>query len=74
MTPTASSNSQLFEFFSGFDSARFSMLIGEVRKAWVAVGVRLGVKVGLGNGVSVGGRGVKVAVAGGVTCSSFSPG
>jgi hypothetical protein len=41
----------------------------------VGLRVRLGVIVGVGSGVSVGGRGVKVAVAGGVTCSSsFSPG
>jgi len=47
--------------------------VGDGKRDWVTVGEGLG--VGVGSGVSVGGRGVKVAVAGGVTCSSsFSPG
>ena len=49
------------------------MAVGDGERNWVTVGEGLGVRVGMG--VSDGGRGVKVAVAGGVTCSSsFSPG
>ncbi len=52
------------------------VVIPVVKVGWrVAVGLRVGLEVGVGSGVSVGGMGVKVGVAGGVTCSSsFSPG
>ena len=36
------------------------------------VGLRVGLGVGVGSGVSVGGRGVKVAVAGGVIAGKLS--
>ena len=54
-------------------AAEVSVAVEVGRKSRVEVGEGLG--VALGSEVSVGGRGVKVAVAGGVTCSSsLSPG
>lgn len=58
---------------ASFDAAEDSVAVIEGGMVSVAVGEGLG--VGVGSGVSEGGRGVKVAVAGGVTCSSsLSPG
>ena len=49
------------------------MTVGE--KITCSISALVGVAVGVGGGVSVGGMAVKVAVAGGVTCSrSFCPG
>ena len=70
---TARTKNQLIGFSSWFSAAGVSVLVDDGVRDWVIIGEGLG--VGVGSGVFVGGRGVKVAVAGGVTCSSsFSPG
>lgn len=75
MAATARSQSQLVGFSTRLSAAEVFVAVGVGGRSRVAVGERLGVKVGLVKGVSVNGRGVKVAVAGGVTCSSsLSPG
>ena len=49
------------------------MVVGE--EIACSISTLVGVAVGVGSGVSVGGKGVGVLVAGGVTCSSSrSPG
>ncbi len=73
MAAIARIKSQLFGFFTRLKVVGVSVSVGVGARSWVAVGEMLGVKVGLGKGVSVGGRGVKVAVAGGVTRGSGLP-
>ena len=65
----------MFGFSSRFNSAEVSLAVDVGKKGWVAVGLRVGLGVRVGSEVSVGGRGVGVLVAGGVTCNkSLSPG
>ena len=67
--------SQLVGFSTKLNTPEVSVAVGVGGRVRVTVGEGLSVSVGLGSRVSVGGRGVKVAVAGGVTCSSsLSPG
>ena len=76
--PTATAariKSRLFGLSARSSAAGVSVAVGDGARSRVDVGERLGVKVGLGESVSVAGTVVGVLVAGGVTCSSsLSPG
>ena len=62
--------SQLVGFSTKLNTPGVAVAVGVGGRVRVTVGEGLIVSAGLGSGVSVGGRGVKVGVAGGVTCSS----